>query len=250
MFEISSSLVHITLASCFNSSILFLFYLWDARLWKNFVFWSPSFSHNALDLCFHIFSSLINSPFISHFNRFIASIVPPLIVLCSACLSCCCFSSKEGVILSKETQLHCFNFTWHSFILPSTWTNRLPGKFLLQAKSTTSLHLASSSHFCSNLHGFHYLIWIPFSRMIKGLWSEDHILSVQPLSQGTYLSNQWWRLHDLVFPILCYPTCPPIPCGFPSHKTQVFKLTFVKHIPKLPFVSLVWTFLLIFHLPS
>ena len=109
MFEISPSSVQTIPASFFNSSILFLLYLWDARLWKNLVFLSPSFSHKALDLCFHIFSSLINNPFISHFNWLTASIVPPLVALSSTCFSCCFFSFKAWVILPNETWLHCFN---------------------------------------------------------------------------------------------------------------------------------------------
>ena len=140
---------------------------------KILVFWSPSFSHKAIDLCFHIFSSLINNPFISHFKWLTAFIVPPLVALSSACFSYCFFSFMAWVILPNETWLHCFNFSWHSFIFPSTCIIGLPEKFHLQARSTTSLHLSSLSHICSNLHGFHCLIWIPFNRMINGLWFDD-----------------------------------------------------------------------------
>ena len=203
MFEISSSWEHTTPASFFNSSIWFLLYLWEARLWKNFVFWSPACSHKASDLCFYIFYSLINNPFISHFNWLTASIDPPLIPISSTHLSCSFFSFKVWVMFPKETQLHWLSFAWHSCIFPSTGSIGLPRKFHLQAKSTTSLQLASSNHICSNLQGFWHFFWIPFGKMIIGLWFEDPHSRCKTLVVGKSLiqfvvATAWSRLSHIV----------------------------------------------------
>ena len=246
MFEISPSSVQKIPASLFNSSILFLLYLWDARLWKNLVFWSPSFSHKALDLFFHIFSSLINNPFISHFNWLTASIVPPLVALSSACFSCCFFSFKAWVILPNETQFHCFNFAWHSFILPSTCIIGLLEKFRLQARSTTSLHPASSSHICSNPHDFRCLIWIPFNWMIKGLWFDDPHSKCTTFVAGnmfiqSMVATARSNLSQMVLP-------PYTKCIFLPQSPHLWTHIRQAHPERLPFVSLVWTCLPIFHL--
>ena len=176
MEKLPSSSLHTSPLEFCISSILFLLYLCDAWLWKKRVFWSPSCSHKILDLCLHIFSSLISKPFISHFNWLTLPTTPPLIANSLAFLSYSFFfffPFNNWVMFPKLNQLHWVSFAWHSWIFPSICSIGPPTIVLPQVDSTMSLHPRSSSHICSNLHGLLHFFWIPFGMIIIGLWSDE-----------------------------------------------------------------------------
>ena len=75
-----------------------------ARLWKYFVFWSPSFNHKARDRCCHIFSSLQSKVFSSWRMERTWSWPRPRMLCSSAVFNSSffyCFVSKLGLSRRK-----------------------------------------------------------------------------------------------------------------------------------------------------
>ena len=122
------------------------------------MFQSPHFSHNALDLCFHLISSLNRTSLISFFKRLISSALSSKPSMASSCWSWFLFIFKVLLTFPKTLQFQRQSCSWQLFSLSEIlyFGSLLKGS---HASSITSLHLDSLVHIASKKNLFLIGLW-------------------------------------------------------------------------------------------
>ena len=134
----SLSSCHSPLRFC-SFTIQFFLRLWLAVAWKNFVFLSPHFSQNALDLWFHIISSLTWTLLICLLTFLIFSAFPCKLSYNSNCWSFSFFLFQHLVNITKLPPIPSLKehvFIWSNWPLHITW---LAGNPLRRSSSGITL---------------------------------------------------------------------------------------------------------------